>query len=43
MRRREIYGKLSKIAVFPGKVQDNKIWKFSNFIVRSFVVIWEAP
>ena len=37
----EIYGKLSKNAVFPGKFDENK--KNANFIVTNFVVIWEAP
>ena len=34
---------MSKNAVFLGKFHDNKIGNFANFIVRDFVVIWEAP
>ena len=41
--RGSIYGKLSKNAFFPEKFHDNKIGTFANFIVRNFVVIWEAP
>ena len=29
-------------AVFPGKFHDNKIRNFASFIVKHFVVIWEA-
>ena len=39
----KIYAKLSQNAVFPGKFHDNKFGIFAKFIVRTFVVIWEAP
>ena len=39
----EIYGKLSQNAVFLGNSMTIKFGKFANFIVRNFVVIWEAP
>ena len=39
----KISGRSSKNAVFLGKFHDNKMWNFANFIVRNFVVIWEAP
>ena len=35
--------KIVQNAVFPGTFHDNKIWKFCEFYVRNFVVIWEAP
>ena len=44
---RKIYGKLSKNAVFFFFFLQNsttiKFRNFANFIVRNFVVIWEAP
>ena len=38
--QRAIWG---KNAIFLGKFHDNKIWISWEFIVRNFVVIWEAP
>ena len=37
------YGKLSKTLFFLGNSMTIKFGKFANFIVRNFVVIWEAP
>ena len=41
--RGNIYGKLSKTLFFLGNSMTIKFGKFANFIVRNFVVIWEAP
>ena len=35
--------KVVQNAGFPEKFHDNNIWKICKFIVRNFVVIWEAP
>ena len=39
----KIYGKLSKTLFFLGNSMTIKFGIFANFIVRNFVVIWEAP
>ena len=39
----KFYGKLSKTLFFLGNSMTIKLGNFTNFIVRNFVVIWEAP
>ena len=39
----KLYGKLSQNAVLPGNSMTIIFGKYANFIVRNFVVIWEAP
>ena len=43
VREEENIQKLSKNAVFPENSMTMKFGNFANFIVRYFVVIWEAP